>query len=40
MLLHALEQRPLDFQIFHDCFDNQIAVFDLCEIVVEVSDTN
>jgi len=40
MFFDTLEQRALDFEILNDSFDNQIAVFDLCEVVVKVSGSH
>jgi len=37
MLLDTFEQRTFDFEVFDNSFDDEIAVFDLREVVVEVS---
>src|SRR6185503_6152910 len=37
-LIDLLEERALDVQILDDRFDDQIAIFDLVEVVVEVAN--
>ena len=37
MLFELLEKLTLDFQIFHDGFDNEVAVFQFRKIVDEVA---
>ena len=36
-MLDTFEQRTFDFEVFDHSFDDEIAVFDLREVVVEVS---
>ena len=37
MLFDTFKKRALDVEVLDDGFNDQIAVFDLCEVVVEVS---
>ena len=38
MLFNFLVQAPLDVEIFYDRFNNQIAVLEFLEVVLEISD--
>ena len=40
MLLDLLVKAPFDLQIFDHGFDNQITVFQLCEVIFEISHSN
>ena len=40
MLLDLLVQALFDLQVFDDRFDDQIAVFQLRQIVIEISDAH
>ena len=38
MLLNFFEKAAFDFKILDDCFNDQVAVFQLRQVVFEVSD--
>jgi hypothetical protein len=40
MFVDLFEEGTLDVQVFDDCFDDQIAVFDLRQVVVKVTGRN
>ncbi len=40
MSQHPVVKRPLDAQVLRDRFDNPVAVFDLCDVVIEVAGRN
>ena len=37
MLFDSFIERAFDVEVLHDCFDDQVAVLDLREIVIKIS---
>ena len=40
MLLDPFVQTSFDFKILDDCLDDQIAVFEFREVVIEIADAH